>query len=125
MDESKGLVIYIEDRTIPNKIYGGGINEELYNCEWYWPCNSLAEMKEQKDKMLQVFDHFVIHFDNFYPEFLNEMVANGHNTKDFQVRIHSVSKETFLAFKKFVDEHWISQEGWRPWGVPKEWLEEK
>lgn len=75
--------------------------------------------------MLQVFGHFVIHFDDFYPDFLNEMVANKHNTKDFQVRIHGVPKETFFAFKKFVDENWESQEGWRPWGFPKEWLEEE
>lgn len=127
MDENKGILIYLDNRTAANKntFYGGITDTSIYNCGWYWPCNTLDDLRKQKDNLLQVFDHFVIHFDDFYPDFLNEMVANKHNTKDFQVRIHGVPKETFFAFKKFVDENWESQEGWRPWGFPKEWLEEE
>lgn len=116
--ERKGICISIDkNQWIPNA--------EVYGCDYSWWVKSCSELVENERKLLKNFDFFVIHFDDFYPYFLTRMVEAGFNTKDFQVRIHGVSKETFLAFKKFVDENWESQEGWYPWGCPKEWLEVK
>lgn len=112
----KGICISIDkNQWIPNA--------EVYDCDYSWCVKSWVELAAHKEELLRNFNYFVIHFDDFYPSVLMKMVEDGHNTKDFQVRIHGVSKETFFAFKKFVDENWESQEGWKPWGVPKEWLE--
>ena len=115
---SKGICITIDKN---NWIANGA----AYGCDYSWCVKSCYELVEYERKLLKNFDYCVIHFDDFYPDFLMKMVEEGYNIKEVQVRIHGVSKETFIEFKKFVDKYWTNQEGWRPWGVPKEWLEEK